>query len=217
MACPCRGKSGEARSSCQNCMGTGFAFVNPIETKAIITSINKDTKYKYWSPELMGTISVTTRSIERLSFMDRIDFKTRTSLHSEVKPVLENGSQKFIFTSYPVRKISSVFLFNSDSTNLIRLNISNYTLSQSNDCVIFLNGITFPTGFNDVVSIDYEHSISYNVIDIPHDIRSSFRLSDGGKNTEYSMPVQAVARRSHLLLGNSTNYDGNNSIDNSWK
>jgi hypothetical protein len=216
VVCPCRGKSGSALPTCQNCLGLGWVFLDPVKTKAIITSINKDTKYKYWSPELTGTVNITVRDEERLSYMDKITFFSRTSIFSEVKPVITSSTgSKFIFCSYNVKSIKRVFLFNSETSALTLLSSDKYTYNNANKRIISLsNTIVYPTIFNGVISIEYEHELSYNVVDLPHDFRSTFISNDRGQNTEYNLPVQGVARRSHIVLGESTNFENNNLIDN---
>ena len=214
LRCPCEGQSGAPLTTCQNCLGTGFVFVNPIETKALITSINYQTKYKDWSPELTGTVSVTTRDEDKLFFMDRITFKTRNSVISELRDVRQSSNQKFIFTSYKIVSVLSVYLFDSISTKLIKVDPSNYAVSTNNSMILKLNLSSYPSGFNDVVSVEYEYNISYNVVDIPHDIRSTFLINEKGQNIEYNMPSQVIARRSHIVMNEPTNYGGTNLISN---
>ena len=216
VACPCRGESGEARPTCQNCMGYGWIFINPTETMAILTSLNATTKYQQWSPELIGTINVTVRDIERLSFLDKITLKDRTSVMSEVRPVLENEGDRFIFCSYKVKKVNFLFVFSDDNNKLISLTSDDFEVMQSNNFVVKIKEhVVFPLNFNDVVSIDYEYNPSYVIVDIPHDIRASFNTNNKGQFEEIILPVQGVARKSHIVLGEPSNYLGNNLINNS--
>lgn len=215
VACPCRGKSGEAKPTCQNCMGYGWVFINPIQTKAIITSINYNTKFKEWSPELIGTISVTFRDIEKLSFLDKVTLRDRTSVISEVKPVINNGEIKFIFCSYKVKTINFILVFSGDNNKLIKLTADDFEVSQTNNFVVIIkDSAPLPLDFNGVVSIDYEFNPSYNIVDIPHDIRASFISNNKGQLEEIVLPVQGVARRSHIILGEPSNYAGNNLLNN---
>ena len=73
--CPHNYKDNQAITTCQNCLGLGWVFVNPKQTKAIITSINTETKEKQWSEEKLGTIQVTTRDVDRFGNMERITLK----------------------------------------------------------------------------------------------------------------------------------------------
>lgn len=214
VTCPCRGNSGAAKPTCMNCLGTGWIFINPLMTKAIISSINKQTKYQHWSPEFVGTISITVRDLERLNYMDKITFETRLSSMSEVKQILVNGLQKFVFCSYPVERVINVFLFDGDENKLVKLDKSEYSINSSNKLVVKINAAAYPDNFNGVVSIEYEHKVGYNVVDIPHDFRSTFIVNERGQNVEYNMPMNAIAQKSHILIGAPTNYGGNNLVNN---
>ena len=86
IACPCKGQSSDNLSTCSNCLGTGWVFVNPIKTKAFITSINRNTKYKDWSPEMIASLSIRTMT-ENLFFPK--DFKIY-SLKIDLKLKIEN-------------------------------------------------------------------------------------------------------------------------------
>lgn len=214
--CPCKGTSGSPKTTCQNCLGLGWVFIQPTATKALITSINSQTKYKQWSPELMGTISITVRDEDRIAYMDRVTFSSRYTVFSEVLKVKDTGAQKFVFCSYRVQEIKNVFIFNTDGTKLVRLTSSQYSIKTGNSMIVELTGVTYPQNFNGVISIEYMHQISYNIVDITHDIRSTFLLNEKGQNQEYNLPMQAVARRSHMVLNAPTNYSGNNLLDNSY-
>jgi len=213
--CPCKGRSGAALTTCMNCLGLGWVFVNPVLTHAIITSANASTKYKHWSPELVGTINITVRDEERLGLMDKISFKTKTNILSEVRPLIVSGANNFIFCSYKVNVIRSIYLFNSETTLLTKLNPNQYRVKADNDMVVQFLGVTFLSTFNGAVSIEYEYLESYNVVDIPHSFRSAFITDNNGKNQEYPLPVQAIGRKSQYVMGKSTNYAGTNLLDNS--
>lgn len=212
IACPCRGRSGEARPTCQSCLGLGWTFINATETRALITSINYSTKYKDWSPELTGTISITVRDRERLSFMDKVTFKTRRSVLSEIRPIIEVAGRRFVFTSYKPKLINNIFTFVDDSSKLYIVPSSNYSIKEDRNVIEFSSAAQCEN--NGVVSIDYEHETSYNVIDVPHDFRSAFIINEFGKTVETNLPMQAIARRSHLLMGEPATYNGTDLIDN---
>lgn len=216
ISCPCKGISGAPKTDCQNCLGYGIVFINPLRTKVLVSSINRETKYQHWSPELIGTISVTARDEERFSVMDRITFNTRTSILSEVRKMRYTSTLlPFIFCSYKVTTIKNIFVFSTSSAKLIRLSSNDYTVNPDNKiCVNFDENIDLPEGFNGVVSIEYEHEVTYNVVDLPHDFRSTFLTNERGQNVEYNMPVQAIARRSHIVFGEPSNYTGDNLLNN---
>lgn len=214
IACPCKGLSGSAKTTCQNCLGLGWLFINPIATKALVTSINRDTKFQHWSPEMIGTISITVRDQERFHHMDKVTFATRSGVMSEVRKVLLNDDQPFIFCSYNVEKIKNIFIYTLDNVKLTALTSANWSIGSNNSTIVLLNDVVFPEPFNGVVSIEYEHRVTYNIVDLPHDFRSTFMINEKGQNIEYNMPIQAIARRSHFVFGESTNYAGTNLLNN---
>lgn len=221
IACPC--DNGSAPSpSCQNCLGTGWVFVNPIKTKALITSVNRNTKYKDWSPEMVGTVSATFMHADRFSFMDKITLLNNFSYMSEIRPIREKvideetgEKEYFIFTTYRVVDIEAVILFGSDNQSLIKISPGYYEVSQFNDFVIKLTfeGVESYTG---KISVTYRHKVTYNIVDIPHDMRVSWQVTNNGKREMQEMPIQCIARKSGYELGASTNYTGNNVNNNSW-
>lgn len=214
--CPCKGDTAP-KVDCQNCLGLGWVFINPIETRGIVTSINTNTQYKYWSPELKGTIALTFRDVERLSFMDKVVFKDKYSVFSEVKKVRNSGTQAFVFASYPISDINILFAYKSVSEPLIRLQESEYSLSSDNPYVIKLNPVGgFAEDFNGYVSIDYKYEMQYNVVDLPHELRSSVAVDNNGKQVHFDLPVQAICQKSHYINGDSPKYDGTGVQDNSF-
>ena len=214
--CPCKGKSGAPLTTCSNCLGLGWIFINPIYTKAIITSANSSTKYKHWSRELAGTVNITVRDSERLGYMDKVTFRGKTNILSEIRPVITTGANKFIFCSYQVETISNIYVFNDDVTKLTVLTPDQYSINEGNSMIVDLNITSYPTLFNGVVSIEYDYLESYNVIDIPHSFRSAFIDDSNGTRQEYDLPVQAIAGKSHYIMGKPTNYWSNNLLNNSF-
>ena len=213
IVCPCKGLSGAPKTTCQNCLGLGWVFINPFTTRALVSSINRDTKFQQWSPEMIGTISITVRDEERFHHMDKVTFTSRTGLMSEVRKVLWNDDQAFIFCSYKVEYIKSIVYFTTDGAKLTVVSQAECSINPDNRTVVLLNN-EFPEPFNGVVSIEYAHKVSYNIVDLPHDFRSTFMMNSKGQNIEYNMPIQAIARRSHFVFGESTNYAGTNLLNN---
>jgi len=219
--CPCEGQIKNALSSCTNCHGVGFFFINPLETRALTTSINRDTRYKEWSPELIGNISISVRDdlTENLSFYDKITFKDKTGFHSEVLTIRNSGApnnQDFVFLVYRPLEILDVWVFNGSANALIRIPTSQYAINTTNRYILNLNIANKPTNFNEVVAVRYRHEVQYNVIDIPHEIRASNIIDTDGRLTRIDLPVNAIARRSHLLLAEIPNYDGTGTQNNSY-
>jgi hypothetical protein len=218
--CPCKGISSDGKPSCLNCLGMGWVFVNPIKTKAIITSINKVTQYKDWSEEMRGTAAMTFMNADRIGFMDKVTFSNNYSTFSEILEVRTVGVtpnvKKIVFCSYQPHAIKSIFMYAGSSTKLRKLLTTEYSISTTNPYVIELNLSSYPTGYNQCISISYSHHISYNVLDLPHDVRITVEQNNNGFKEKRDMPIQTIARKSHFMIGIPTAYDSNNLLDNSW-
>lgn len=219
IACPCKGTSVDSKSTCSNCLGSGWVFINPITTRAFITSINRSTKYKDWSPEFIGTVAVTLMDVDRVGFMDKITLTKNFSALSEVLPVRQSSNPTygvFAFATYRFSSIRSVFVYDDDSSPLIKLATTDYVVNSTNDHVLDIKSSALPVNFNGKVSVSYRHKVTYNVLDIPHDMRITKYYDNNGTRETQDMPVQAIARKSQYELGKATNYANNNIQNNSY-
>lgn len=209
--CPCS-KMGQTanKTSCKNCAGTGWVFINPTEIKGLITSINKDTKYKEWSVELLGTFAVTVNSKHRLNFMDRLTVVGSRAIHSENIIVRQTESKKFIRTIYPIISIVDIFKFESVYNKLKLLKYQeDYTYSG--------NQVVFNTlEYGDSVTVTYLHELQYHILDLNHDVRNTVILDNYSQEQVKELPISAVARKTHIVI-NSYEFIGDEIFNNSYK
>jgi len=219
--CPCTSNNGNL-SNCQNCFGYGWVYINPIKTRALITSINYDTQYKDWTMAKIGTVSVSVRDSDRITYQDRITFKRDYSIFTESKEILSNDAddQNFIFTTYKINEIEDVFLFDDASSKLIRLTATtDYSINETNPYILNIDyAISEITNFNGKVSIRYKHNQQYIVLDLPHDMRRSLVVNANGKDEKINLPVNAVAARIHNVRETQQvpDFDGTGTLDNSY-
>jgi hypothetical protein len=197
--CPCKVKSlGSALSTCVNCNGTGWIFVNRSQTKVACTGISNRNKYENWTKENMGTISITSRPIDKLGFMDRITLLELEAWFTEVlKPVVFN-SQVYAFTIYPVIEIMNIYKFNGDNAVLQKLAVdTDYTISGNK---IVFNYNTYGATQDFSVSVRYKHNPVYHVIDINRDLVKQYSLNQNGTVEKQDFPLNAIGRKAHYML-----------------
>ena len=217
LRCPCRTNNTDHLSTCKNCGSTGWVFINPVRTRALLSSINSDTKFKEWSEEKLGTVTVTMIKANQLSFMDRITVEDSEGFHNQLlQPKIETVTEEenlFAYTTYNIEQILEIFLFEDVDVPLKRLFIdTDYTYSG--------NKIIFNEDYKELenmtISIKYQHRLQYHVIDIPHETRNSYKIdSTNGREENIKLPINAVARRSHYVL-DAANYLGDRIINNSY-
>lgn len=191
--CPCSERQVH-KSSCLNCAGSGWVFINPTQIKAVITSINKSTKFKEWSVEMLGTFSITVKSDFKLNFMDKITVINSSTPHSEVLKVFSMEDKVISKTIYPMEDILEIFLFESPTSKLT-------LLKKGVDYTFHDNEIVYSNVDSErYVSISYLHKLQYNILDLNHDVRNTISLDSSSREIPNELPISAVARRIHNVL-----------------
>lgn len=201
ISCPCCNTQGHATPSCPYCGGTGYFYIEPTETIALITGVNVNTKYKEWTLDNAGTIALTTFDEGlNFSFFDKITFKEKYGIFSESKRVRVNAGEKFVWLSFKPVRILKVFTMNVAGI-MIELPQSDYVVDGDYRLKLLNPGINTES----VVSVYYKHYIQYNVIDLPHELRASNITDENGNLQKIDLPVQAIARRSNFVFNENSN------------
>lgn len=216
--CPCQGDGGSPHLDCHNCHGTGYFYINPYETKALITGLNRITQYVQWAPELMGTASITVRDEDKdyLSYFDRVVVKEEYATFTEMLVAREMlPSVVGVFLSYAPIEIVAVFKYDGPDKPLIKLDKTVYSLVENNPyCLVFTEGNVLEA---EGVSVLYKHRVEYHVIDMPHEIRASLQANkQSGQLEVIKMPIQVIGRRTHLIDMQRPNFDGSGLIYNDY-
>lgn len=209
--CPCAKRQGAPMSNCQNCQGTGWVFINPMQIKVVSQSLNKETKYKEWSQERLGTASFTVRPEYHLNFMDKITLLNTSSRESENRLVYIIDGQKMINTIYPILEVVEIFKFSGINSKLQLLDKSSYSVQ---DRFVVFNG-TADIKEKDSLTITYDHNVQYHILDLNHDIRNTIVLDNYSREEQLLLPISAIGRRVHNVI-DAQNYAGNNLLDNSY-
>jgi hypothetical protein len=99
---------------------------------------------------------------------------------------------------------------------LVRLTAAvDYEISTGNEYILLLNFVPV-TGFNNTVTVTYLSNAGYHVIDLPHDLRASTIINQMGQLEKVDMPIQAILRKAHIVLGMSDAEGGIVTLDNSY-
>lgn len=119
--CPCKTKDNDHLSTCENCLGVGWVFINSVQDRAVLSSINFETAYKEWSAEKLGTVNVTVMRRSYFSYMDKIIVQDSSVRQSEVLFPFAFNTNYFAYTIYDIDSVEEVFQFQSVIEPLLKL------------------------------------------------------------------------------------------------
>jgi hypothetical protein len=216
LQCPCKSASAGQLGTCKNCGGTGWIFINPIQTRMILSAVNIVSDFKPWSEEMRGTVNVTCKASINLCQMDRITDLNGDAIFSEVLFLKQKGEQIFTYTTYDVKEVLYIGLFVTDILPLRKL-------IQDEDYVV--NGQTIEIINSDLIGLDvdpkdvsftirYKHAPSFCVIELKRETMPTFELKSGVEVLN-KMPISAIARRTHYQL-TAPNLQGDRLLNNSY-
>ena len=209
LRCPCcdRG-NGQALSTCRNCMGRGWMFVDKKETTVISQSMANIRRNSDIGEVNRGTARITTRAADKIGFMDRIIFDELLAWYSEILRPTEIDDELVAYPIYEPLDVSNIYLFISDSEKLRPLKKEEYEIIGNK--IIFdksleeevevdsVNAKTVPLS----ISIRYSYYPVYHIIDVNRElmrVRDSKcgALSNGQLE---DMPISAEARKAHFIF-----------------
>lgn len=212
LRCPCVDKAtGQALSTCKNCLGRGWFFIDRTETRLIAQHMDSKKRYENWSEVNRGMASITTKGIDKLGFMDRVILTQLEEFFSEIIRPIFFQDEIIAYPVYEPLKVTDIFLFASDSEKLISLKEDEYLIDG--------NKIVFDPNIQDKISIDdmnfknrteipisisirYSHFPVYHVVDINRELMKVRESRFCSYNDEKlrQMPINVLARKAHYIF-----------------
>lgn len=209
MRCPCVDRAtGQALSTCKNCLGRGWFFIDRTETRVIAQRMDSRKHYQDWGEVNRGTASITTKGADKVGFMDRVILLQLREFYSEIlKPELFEG-ELLAYPVYEPLEINNMFLFLGDYTKLEPVPSGMYTLDKNK--VVFDKQLLDILPVDDInqktpnmsISVRYSHYPVYHVIDINRElmkVRES-KLCSFDDNELRQMPISVSARKAHYIF-----------------
>lgn len=215
--CPCRNISdNQALTTCHNCGGSGWVFINKTKTKMVFQSMNIETKYKDWSEVKLGTVRISSLNKERVSFMDRVTLIDSVMTTSQILHFKMHSDDKLrAMCIYPIKSIEAMFMFSQVNQALTLLKEGeDFIIKEQNWIELddtFIN-VEHPT-----ITIRYEHNPMYHIIDTSRNIMTTdiYSGSDEKSLIHQQMPLFSIGRLAHYVLDEEV-YNGDYLFDNSF-
>lgn len=214
LSCPCKGKSSNHLSNCKNCGGFGWIWVNPIETRMLITGVSVVNEVKPWSEESRGMINLSCNEEMSLTFMDRVTLTDGKSIHSEALSIFKKGSRYFAWSDYPIKELIYGGLFIDADTPLQQFTADALILGPKN--LVEIDTDVLPlTSADESVTLRYYHNPVYYVVDMKRETMQTFKYESGNEIIQ-NMPLSAIARRAHYVFTDANLTSGVMLLDNDY-
>lgn len=217
LRCPCasRAMGNSQLAGCRNCGGSGWVFINKIQTQMVLQHQNLKVTQDPGGERFTGDVQVTTLSKDKVGRMDRITFVKGDSLFNQLLQFKRRDpatNQQYAYTVYPLKQVEEAFLFVGEGQPLRRLTPNDYAIEGQ----IFMLSESLNSVGEATVSLTYTHAPQYYIVELP---RSTISVNvpggPNGKKEAVKMPLNAIARKAEYVL-DQENFDGDRLLDNSY-
>lgn len=208
LRCPCVDRaSGQALSTCKNCMGRGWFFVDTRQTRVVAQSMDNTRRNSQTGEINRGTARITARASDKLGFMDRVILLDLMAYYTEILNPIEYEGKLVAYPVYEPLDVTNIYLYAGDDKKLIPLTTNEYEI-QGNK-IVFNDSILDDVPVEDVnqkfpeitVSIRYSHYPVYHIIS---EERSLTKVHDRGCSfTDENLrqvPMLYTGRMAHYIF-----------------
>jgi len=188
-----------ALSTCKNCGGTGWVFVNKRNSRLVLQGVGVKTVEEIWTQIASGMVTISYPPEEDFAYMDRITRLNQTAIFSEVIDFDTYLDANFGFVTYQPIKIDYIALYQSDELGFMQLTSDQYTV-VNNKITLLIDDLP---DFDKIetpltATIRYSHHPTFNVIEISREPIDNFKWSAKGEMLQ-ELPGKAIARRTHNI------------------
>jgi len=208
MRCACVEKAtGQALSTCRNCLGRGWFFTDRRETRVIVQGMNNSKKFKDWGEVNAGQARVTARGSDKMGFMDRIILLELEAYYSEIIRPIMFESEIIAYPIYEPISITNMFLFISETQVLMPVPPEMYVVDKNK--IVFdpeLSTFVISDDMNDVnppmtLTMRYSYNPVYHVIDANRELMRVRTKTDPLSDSRLTdMPINVLCRKAHYIF-----------------
>lgn len=197
LRCPCLNiATGQALTTCQNCLGFGWFFINRKQTRLVAQSLNFDKKYENWSEVTHGTARITARGVDRLAFMDKLIMIELEAYFSEVIVLKENNGKAVAYPVYTPLEIQEIYSFVGTDKKLGIVPETDYTIVDNS--IQFIDKYKGKKDYT--ISIRYIHNPVYHIIDMNRELmKVRTKECKDDESQLKQMPINCLAKKAHFI------------------
>lgn len=208
LRCPCVDRSsGQALSTCSNCLGRGWFFVDRRETTVVAQSMANIRRNTDTGEINRGTARITARAVDRLGFMDRVILLELIAYYTEVLRPVMYENELIAYPIYEPLEITNIYMYIGDSIKLHPITSNMYEIKGNK--IVFNESILDFIEVSDVnqkhpdisISVRYSYHPVYHVLDANRELtRVKERNCDYSHNTLKDIPINVIARKAHYIF-----------------
>ena len=208
LRCPCVDRStGQALSTCRNCLGRGWFFVDKRETRVISQSMANLRKNSDIGEINRGTARITTRAVDRLAFMDRIILLDLIAWYSEILRPMLLDDELVAYPIYEPLEVTNMYLYIGDNVKLQPIPSELYEIRGNK--IVFDKDLIDAIEVTDVnqkqpdisISVRYSYNPIYHVVDANRELmKVRERKCTFSDDKLKDMPINVLARKAHYIF-----------------
>lgn len=213
LQCPCKTQSHNNLSTCQNCGGTGYIFVNKKESIMALYSMPAKIDIEQFTMITKGTVAFSCRDDEHLAYMDKITRIDGRAIYNQVLELKTKGGIHFCKSVYEIKNIQYIGFYTGDTTVLRQLSETEYTIDRN--FIKLTDTAVLPDTDVITLTIRYEHAPVFHVQDFTREDMDNWKIDNLGAKLQ-RLPIAGMAKKAEYVFG-QTDMEGYGILDNSYE
>lgn len=205
LLCPCiNPQTNQAQINCDECDGSGFYYDDPIETRGIMTSMERSTR-QFDRPGVWveGSATLTVEPQYRMGHRDRVEMRDSVMVHSEL---MQKGDRRGLRSKLPdhcdslryrITRLTAL-IWKPEGAPATKLEEGFHFKVNENGWIEWLEKGDELIDDEEYLSAIYEYHPIYLVISHPHATREATLETKVPQQTVFSLPVQMSVQLDYL-------------------
>lgn len=208
LRCPCVDKSsGQALSTCKNCLGRGWFFVDKRQTRVVVQSMENIRRNTQTGEVNYGNARITARASDKLGFMDRVMLLDLEAWYTEILNPTMYQDELIAYPVYEPIAVTNIYLYGGTDVKLIPLKKEQYTIDGNK--IVFNQSIIDLVPVDDMnqkqpeitISIRYSYHPVYHIVDGNRELtKVRDKMCSYTDEQLTQVPMLYIGRKAHYIF-----------------